>query len=94
MELLIECDRYISAEGRKRLFSAHDGITAVIPVSRDGIAEGDSGRSGNIPDLGESMEKIFRSYFEYAKGSEPDEGILELFREITAVTDSAAGGNV
>ncbi len=85
VELQIECDKYISAADRKRLYQAHDGITAVIPISRADLRQNQDGTEGsNIPDLSESMEKLFKSYFEYAKGVSPDEQIMELFRELTA----------
>ena len=83
-ELLIECEKYISAEDRKRLYDAGGLITAVIPVSRDTASGSSSTQNRSMPDLSESMEALFKSYFEYAKGAEPDEAILEIFREITA----------
>lgn len=91
VELLIECDHYISGEDRSRLYEAHDGITAVIPLSREDGSSGDADGEGGtgVPDLSESLEGLFCSYFRSAKGSEPDEALLEIFREIAA----SAGGS-
>ena len=85
VELQIECDRYISGEDRKRLYDAHDGITAVIPVGRIGSGSQPNESSGReLPDLSGSVEELFISYFEYAKGIEPDAEIIRLFREVAA----------
>ena len=86
VELIIECDKYISAEERRRLFAAHDGITAVIPLSRQNAGEGGApGAAAGMPDLTSSMEDLFKSFFEYSKGAPPDEAIVELFREAAAL---------
>ena len=87
IELLIECDDYISAADRKRLYDAHSGITAVIPVSRGSSGE-DSSQSHSAPDLQDSMEDLFISFFRYAKGIEPDSELLDLFREVAAAEDA------
>jgi len=85
VELLIECEKYISAVDRKQLYCAHEGITAVIPVS--GTADPDAGAiERSAPDLTESMEEIFKSFFEYSKGIQADDDILSLFREVASVT--------
>ena len=84
VELLIECEKYISAAGRRRLFAAHDGITTVIPVSRS-VRDDDGDVQAARPDLTESMEELFKSFFEYSRGTEPGPELLELFREVAAV---------
>jgi len=89
IELLIECDNYISSEDRKRLFSAHDGITAVIPQGREDREAGSMAGDGEVPDLTESIEGLFSSYFRYSKGVEPDDALMEIFREITAQPGAA-----
>ena len=87
VELLIECERYISAAERRRLHESHDGITAVIPVNGN-ASEESSGSSDKRPDLSETMEELFCSFFEYSKGTKPDQEILELFREVAAAPGS------
>jgi exonuclease SbcD len=91
VELVIECDNYISAEERSRLYAAHDGITAVIPLSREAwLSNDDSGKTDEaVPDLTESLEGLFLSYFRYSKGVPPDEDLLEIFREIAAQPGAA-----
>ncbi|MBI9106318.1 MAG: exonuclease SbcCD subunit D [Spirochaetales bacterium] len=85
IELIIECDNYISAEDRRRLHGCHDGITAVIPKSREEDSREDGGfEDRHAPDLSESLEGLFRSYFSYCKGVEPDDDLMEIFREIAA----------
>lgn len=85
VELLVECDSFISAGDRRRLYDAHEGITAVIPLSRhDGAVTSEDGVKHQMPDLSGSIEQLFISYFDYKKGMEPDEEMLSLFREVTA----------
>ena len=83
VELQIESDDFISAGDRRRLMAAHDGITAVIPLLGDDTEAGGQ-QMDRLPDLSASLEELFRSYFEYAKGIPPDEALMEIFREITA----------
>jgi len=94
VELLVECDSFISAGDRRRLYDAHEGITAVIPLSRqDGAVLSEEGVKHQMPDLSGSIEQLFVSYFEYKKGMGPDEEMLSLFREVTAqAKTSDAGG--
>jgi exonuclease SbcD len=90
VELVIECDKYISAEDRHRLYSSHDGITAIIPQSRgDRSLTGDESGKGVMPDLTASLEALFSLYFEYVKGTPPGDDMLELFREITSEAGAA-----
>ncbi len=86
VEVLVECDKYISAADRRRLYAAHDGITAVVPLSPGTSEEGGlTGAPRRIPDLTESVEELFKSYFEYAKGMAADQQIMNLFREVAAL---------
>ena len=85
VELLIECEAYISAEDRRLLYDSHDGITAVIPVRRGGSEDGtDGGSEADMPDIGGSVESLFRSFFEAQKGVAPDDDLMAIFREVAA----------
>ncbi|MDC7225743.1 MAG: exonuclease SbcCD subunit D [Spirochaetales bacterium] len=88
VELIIECDSYISAADRGRLYDSHRGITAIIPSGR--MQDGKQGGvERSAPDLTDSMEDLFKSFFEYSKGVQPDDRIIELFREVAALGDEA-----
>ncbi|MDC7126659.1 MAG: exonuclease SbcCD subunit D [Spirochaetales bacterium] len=87
IELLIECEDYISAEDRKRLSDAHNGITAIIPVVSGEEASDSSKERNSAPDLTGSMEDLFVSYFKHKKGITPDTEMLKLFKEIVSLPE-------
>jgi len=79
VELTIQADEYLSAADRKRLYSVHNGIINIIPeIKNQNLI---SGKDAYI-DLEQSREDLFRQYFKYKKGQEPDERIVNLFKEI------------
>ncbi len=82
VELTLATDNFLTATERKQLNAIHDGIVALIPeVKNSGISETFSRK--NI-DPGKSMDALFREYFQFAKGQEPNDEIMELFTEILA----------
>lgn len=83
LELTIVCDQYLSAGDRKRLNDAQDHIVTIIPEPKHAIT-GDDGTVAASIDLTKRMEELFIDYFKYKKGQEPNEQIMNLFREITS----------
>lgn len=82
VELTLATDNFLSATERKQLNAAHDGIVALIPeVKNTAVSENLSRK--NI-DPGKSMDALFREYFQFAKGQEPNDEIMQLFTEILA----------
>lgn len=80
VELTIVSDQYLASTDRKRLLDAHTGIVAIIPESRN---LGEKGADDTIGiDLTKGMEELFIDYFIHKKGQDPDERILNLFREV------------
>jgi exonuclease SbcD len=73
-------DTYLKAEERKRLYAAHDGIVMLIPEAQHPDADGENHRT--TIDLTQNMEALFKAYFRNAKGQEPSDAILHLFKEI------------
>lgn len=82
VELTMVTDTYLSAEERKILNGAHDGIISIIPEVKNGESVGDDYRTRI--DLNKGMEELFIDYFKHAKGQEPNERILDLFKEVLA----------
>ena len=82
VELTMVTDTYLTAQERKRLSAAHNGIVILIPEVRN-TAEFQSGSKKGI-DLTRNMEELFTDYFRHSKGQEPNEEIMKLFTEILA----------
>jgi len=80
VELTMATETYLTAEERKRLFAAHEGIVSLIPdVKNRGEV---TGSSKHTIDLSKGMEDLFSEYFKHAKGQEPNDNILKLFKEV------------
>ena len=80
IELTMVTDTYLTAEERKMINRAHQGIVSIIPEVKNGIVDGGDYRA-NI-DLTKGMEDLFVEYFKHSKGQEPNDRILDLFKEI------------
>lgn len=82
VELTIVSDTYLTGEDRKRLYEVHKGIISIIPeVGNEDILS----KSGKASiDLTQSMEDLFKEYFMYKQGQEPNESIMSLFKEVIA----------
>lgn len=80
VELSIESDTFLTSEDLKRMRSAHSEIIHLIPIVKQreiDLAE------GNQINLDQDMESLFADFFKSKKGQEPNEEILNLFKEIT-----------
>jgi len=82
IELTMSTDTYLTAEERKLLNGAHNGIISIIPdVKR---SEGDVMNLRRAIDLSKGMDELFTDYFKYEKGQEPNQRIMNLFKEVLA----------
>lgn len=82
VELTLATDNFLTAAERKQLYTLHNGIVALIPeVKNTGAAETFSRKNINP---GKSMDVLFREYFQFAKGQEPNNEIIQLLTEILA----------
>lgn len=82
VELTMVTDTYLTAEDRKILNNAHNGIISIIPEVNNHEIEGNDFRTGI--DLSKGMEDLFVDYFKHSKGQEPNQRITDLFKEILA----------
>jgi len=80
VELTMATETYLTAEERKRLYAAHDGIVLLIPDVQNKLAHGE--RAQKTIDLNKSMEELFKEYFRSDKGQEPSDSIMQLFKEM------------
>lgn len=80
VELTMVTETYLTAEERKLLSQAHDGIISIIPdiIKKDGEQESFRMKI----DLTKGMEELFSDYFRHEKGQEPNQQILNLFKEV------------
>ena len=79
VELTIQTQTFLTAQNRKDIYSAHDGIVTLIPEL---IGEAEKGESGKQIDLSQNMNELFRQYFKSKNGVEPNQEILDLFSEV------------
>lgn len=87
IELTMATETYLTAEERKRLYAAHDGLVVLIPDVRKHLGAANDTRP--VIDLTQNMEDLFKAYFRSAKGQEPSEAILDLFKEIVSEEEGA-----
>jgi exonuclease SbcD len=84
-ELTMVTDTFLTAQERKQLSAAHNGIVTIIPEVKNSNEFANS-QTKSI-DLSKNMDSLFRDYFKYAKGQEPNDEVMKLFTEILAVDD-------
>lgn len=80
VELTLVTDTFITANERKQLNAAHRGIVSIIPEVTNKTVEAGSEQK-NI-NLDRSMGELFADYFKHEHGQEPNEEIMELFKEV------------
>ncbi len=80
VELTMVSDTYLTAVDRKRLLEAHDGIVTLIPEIKN-QAFGEDDRASDI-NLSGSMEELFTDFFVSRNGQQPNERIMNLFKEL------------
>lgn len=85
VELTLVTDTFLTAIERRKLNAVHPGIVAIIPEVTD--AENLVGSQQKQIDLNQSMEALFRDYFKHEKGQNPNEDLMNLFKEILAEED-------
>ncbi|WP_207428056.1 exonuclease subunit SbcD [Pedobacter sp. SYSU D00535] len=81
VELTLVTDSYLTAEDRKRLLQAHEGIVTIIPeVKNKELLH----QSTAAIDLNQDMDKLFQQFFRHKYGQEPNDELTDLFKEIRA----------
>ena len=79
VELTIESDDYLKSEDLKRLRNAHNEIVHIIPiVTNDTLLDAHT-RQVN---LNQDITALFTDYFKSEKGQNPNQEILDLFKEV------------
>lgn len=80
VELTIVSDNYLSHLDKQMLYDASDKIVAIIPqvnTTSDTLSAGSL-----ISSIRTNRTALFKSYFTKIKGGEPDQSLIDLFKEI------------
>jgi exonuclease SbcD len=80
IELTLVTNTFLTAQERKQLNAAHNGIVTIIPEVTNPNELTTSDKK-NI-DISKNMNELFRDYFKHEKGQEPNTELMELFAEI------------
>lgn len=81
VELTLVTDDYLKADERKQLYQTHDGIVTLIPEVK--TVENENKKTNAI-DLNQNMEELFMQYFKSKHGQNPNQELLDLFKEVRA----------
>ena len=79
VELTMETDEFLTAREHKEIHDVHNGIIFLIPKVKNLQS---SENSAKEIDLTKDITTLFREYFVSAKKQEPNEEIMNLFKEI------------
>ncbi len=79
IELSIESDDFLTADERKRLKNAHQGIINIIPKVKSAL---DNHEKINDVDINKNIEELFLDYFQYKKAQKPNNDLMDLFKEV------------
>lgn len=81
VELTLVSDTFLQADDIKRLYASHDGIIMIIPQISLTNKQGEP--ELNQVNLEQDMKDLFKDYFKQKyNGQEPNEEIMDLFKEI------------
>ena len=79
VELTMISDDFLTAEERKRLKNAHEHIITIIPEVKSAMNEI---QKNTTVDISKSMDELFVDYFKHKQGQNPNNELLDLFKEI------------
>jgi len=81
VELTMVTDQYMRSEDRKRLLQVHPGIVTLIPelINLEQVES-----QTQALDLNQSIEDLFKQYFQHRHGVEVNNELFDLFREVKA----------
>ncbi|UJP66550.1 metallophosphoesterase family protein [Mongoliitalea daihaiensis] len=86
VELTYITEQAIDASTRKALMKAHDGIVNLIPQIKNPI--GQESLSLKVEDLEKDMLSLFQLYYKSERGLDPNDELLDLFKEVISVDPS------
>lgn len=87
VELTLTTEHSIDATTRKALFNAHDGIVNLIPLIKANVDEQNRGLQAE--DLEKDMVSLFKLYYKSEKLQEPNEALIDIFKEVISQNQDA-----
>ncbi len=87
IEITYVTEHSIDAATRKAIMKAHDGIVNLIPQIKN--PAGAENLSLKVEDLGKDMNTLFQLFYKSEKGQEPNEELMEIFREVISQNNEA-----
>ncbi|MEN2284241.1 exonuclease subunit SbcD [Algoriphagus sp. SE2] len=87
VEITYVTEHSIDAATRKAIMKAHDGIVNLIPQIKN--PQGQEGFHLKVEDLGKDMSHLFQLFYKSEKGQEPNEELMEIFREVISQSNEA-----
>jgi len=79
IELTLISNTFLSSAELKRIHEAHDGIIHIIPVVKSEEMIEEKVQSIN---LDQDIDALFKDYFQYRLGQEPNDEIMQLLNEV------------
>jgi len=76
VEITIKIKEYISSDDRKKLLNAHNGIIAIIPEIETEEKQYD------YTLINKDIDELFKEFFKRETGKNPNDEIMEIFKEI------------
>lgn len=87
VELTFVTESSIDAATRKAIMKAHDGIVNLIPQIKTPLEGENTGLQ--VEDLGKDMKSLFKLFYKNEKGQEPNEELLQIFKEVISQNDES-----
>ena len=87
VEITYATEHSIDAATRKAIMKAHDGIVNLIPQIKN--PQGQENYHLKVEDLGKDMSHLFQLFYKSEKGQEPNEELMEIFREVISQSNEA-----
>ncbi|MCF8238168.1 MAG: exonuclease subunit SbcD [Saprospiraceae bacterium] len=78
IELTMICPEFLSSEWKSRLEQAHPRVMIIPEIEQ---LPGNQTPDGHTIQL-DHIDDVFKAYFQYKLGAEPDEALMDLFHEL------------
>ncbi|MBN3583792.1 exonuclease subunit SbcD [Algoriphagus aestuarii] len=87
VEITFVTEHSIDAPTRKAIMKSHDGIVNLIPQIKN--PQGQESFKLKVEDLGKDMSHLFQLFYKNEKGQEPNEELMEIFREVISQSNES-----